>query len=61
MEYRGYVLQCGLMEEGLKYLTCRAAMRKKGMVRTWMDAVICFAFVGNTFELIENIAFGGGS
>ena len=45
----------------MKYLTCRAAMRKKGMVRTRMDAAICFAFVGNTFELIENIAFGGGS
>ena len=50
-----------LPEEGLKYLTCRIAIRKKGMVRTWMDAVIAFAIVGITFELLENVAFGAGS
>ena len=50
-----------LLEEGLKYLTCRIAIRKEGTIRTWMDAVIAFAFVGITFELIENIAFGAGS
>ena len=50
-----------LLEEGLKYLTCRAAIRKKGMINTWMDAVIAFAIVGITFELLENIAFGAGS
>lgn len=48
-----------LLEEGLKFLTCRVAIRKKGMVRTWMDSVIAFAFVGITFEMIENVAFGG--
>lgn len=48
----------GLLEEGLKFLTCRAAIRKEGMIRTWMDCVICFAIVGITFEFIENIAFG---
>ena len=51
----------GLLEEGLKYLTCRIAIRKEGMIRTWMDAVIAFSFVGITFELIENVAFGAGS
>ena len=51
----------GLLEEGLKYLTCRAAIRKEGMVRTWMDAVIAFSVVGITFELLENIAFGMNS
>ena len=50
-----------LLEEGLKYLTCRSAIRKEGMIRTWMDAVICFAIVGITFELLENVAFGAGS
>ena len=50
-----------LLEEGLKYLTCRIAIRKKGMIRTWMDAVIAFAIVGITFELLENVAFGGDS
>ena len=48
----------GLLEEGLKFLTCRIAVRKEGMIRTWMDSVIAFAVVGITFELIENIAFG---
>ena len=48
----------GLLEEGLKYALCRRAIRKEGMVRTWMDAVIAFAVVGITFELIENVAFG---
>ena len=48
----------GLLEEGLKFLTCRGAIRKKGMVRTWMDSVVCFAVVGITFEFLENIAFG---
>ncbi|MBR4461884.1 MAG: PrsW family intramembrane metalloprotease [Erysipelotrichaceae bacterium] len=51
----------GLLEEGLKYLTCRMAIRKEGMVRTWMDAVVAFAIVGITFELLENVAFGAGS
>lgn len=50
-----------LLEEGLKYLTCRIAIRKKGMIRTWMDSVVAFAIVGITFELLENIAFGADS
>ena len=50
-----------LLEEGLKYLTCRIAIRRKGMIRTWMDSVISFAFVGITFELLENVAFGASS
>ena len=50
-----------LLEEGLKYLTCRIAIRKKGMIRTWMDVIIAFAVVGITFELLENVAFGAGS
>ena len=49
----------GLLEEGLKFATCRIAIRKKGMVRTWMDSVVAFAVVGITFEMIENVAFGG--
>lgn len=48
----------GLLEEGLKFLTCRAAIRKEGMVRTWMDSVVAFSVVGITFEFLENIAFG---
>jgi len=49
----------GLMEEGIKFLTCRIAIRKEGMVRTWMDSVAAFSIVGITFEMIENVAFGG--
>lgn len=42
------------------FITCRIASRKKSMIHTWMDCVICFAFVGVSFELIENMAFGAG-
>ena len=51
----------GLLEEGLKFLTCRIAVRKEGMIRTRMDAVIAFAIVGITFEFLENIVFGMNS
>ena len=54
-------LSAGLLEEGLKYLSCRIAIRKEGMVRTWMDSVVAFAIVGITFEMLENITFGIGS
>ena len=48
----------GLLEEGLKFLTCRLVIRREGMIRTWMDSVAAFAIVGITFEFLENIAFG---
>lgn len=51
----------GLLEEGLKYVTGRIAIKKEGMIRTWMDSVVSFAVVGLTFELLENIVFGAGS
>ena len=35
--------------------------RKKGMIRTWMDAAAAFSIVGITFELLENVAFGMNS
>ena len=54
-------VSAALLEEGLKFLTCRIAIRKEGMIRTWMDAVTAFAIVGISFELIENIAFGVSS
>ncbi len=57
----GMFFSAGLLEEGVKYLACRVAIRKKDMVRTWMDSVIAFAVVGITFEFLENIVFGTGS
>ena len=51
----------GLLEEGLKYLTCRIAVRKEGMIRTWMDSASVFAVVGITFEMLENVLYGAGS
>ena len=47
----------GLLEELAKYLAGRWAIRKGDMVRTWMDSVICFAVVGLTFEVLENILY----
>lgn len=50
----------GLQEELCKYLACRIVIdEKKEMVRTWMDAVICFALVALSFELFENLLYGG--
>lgn len=51
-------MTAGLVEEALKFLTCRIAINRKGMIRTWMDCVIAFATVGITFQLIENISYG---
>lgn len=51
-------MTAGLCEEALKFLTCRTALLRKGMVRTWMDCVIAFATVGITFGFIENIWYG---
>ncbi len=51
----------GLLEEGLKFLTCRVAIRKEGMIRTRMDAVVAFSIVGITFEFLENLVFGMNS
>ncbi len=54
----GMFFGAGLLEEGLKYLTCRIAVRKEGMIRTWMDSVAVFAVVGITFEMLENVFYG---
>ena len=51
-------LTAGLIEEALKFITCRIAIIRKGMIRTWMDCVIAFATVGITFGFIENISYG---
>lgn len=51
-------LTAGLIEEALKFVTCRIAIIRKGMISTWMDCVVAFATVGITFQLIENIAYG---
>ena len=36
-----------------------AGLRKEGMIRTWMDVVICFTVVGLTFQVLENLLYGG--
>ncbi len=53
------MITAGLLEELCKYFACRVAIRKKGMVRTWMDALICFTVVGLTFQILENLLYGG--
>lgn len=51
----------GLTEECCKFLTCRVAIIKEGMIRTWMDCVIAFSVVGITFDFIENMVYGMSS
>ena len=53
------MITAGLLEELCKYFACRVAIRRKGMVRTWMDALICFTAVGLTFQILENLVYGG--
>ena len=53
------LITAGLLEELFKYFACRAAIRKEGMIRTWMDVVICFTVVGLTFQVLENLLYGG--
>lgn len=51
------MVTAGLLEELCKYFSCRTAIRKEGMIRTWMDAVICFTVVGLTFQVLENLMY----
>lgn len=51
----------GLVEELLKYLFTKIVMRKKGVVNTWMDALLCFAITAVSFQMIEDVQFSSGS
>ena len=53
------LITAGLLEELCKYFACRVAIRKEGMLRTWMDSVICFTVVGLVFQILENFLYGG--
>lgn len=53
------LVTAGLLEELCKYFACRGAIRKEGMIRTWMDAVISFTVVALAFEILENLLYGG--
>jgi len=52
-------LTAALVEEVLKYLAVRLCLRKPGMVKTRMDAVVCAAIVGVAFQVIEDFTYAG--
>lgn len=49
----------GLVEELLKFFGAKIVMRKEGVVNTWKDALLCFAVVAVSFQLIEDIGYAG--
>ncbi len=51
----------GFVEEFIKFLCAKIVMRKEGVVNTWMDALLCFAVVAVSFQLIEDIQYSAGS
>lgn len=54
-------LLVGFAEEIAKYFGAKIVMRKKGVVHTWLDALICFAVVAVGFQLSEDISYSAGS
>ncbi len=57
---RTFVL-VGLVEEILKFAGAKIVMKKEGVAPTWMDAVLCFAIVGISFQLIEDVQYSSGN
>ena len=57
---RTFVL-VGLAEEVMKFFCAKAVMKKEGVVRTWMDALICFAIVAIGFQASEDIGYAEGN
>ena len=51
----------GLVEEIFKYLCTKAVVRKKGITKTWMDALLCFAVTAIGFQLSEDIQYSSGN
>ena len=51
----------GLVEEVLKFLGAKVVMKKESVAPTWMDAVLCFAIVGISFQLIEDVQYSSGN
>ena len=49
-----------LVEEVIKYLAMLICTRREGMIRTWMDALVCGAIVGLGFNIFEDIIYSDG-
>lgn len=52
-------LTAAIVEEGLKYLAMKLCLRKPGIVKTRMDALVCAAIVGLAFQVIEDFTYAG--
>ena len=46
-----------IVEEGLKYLAMRFCSHKAGTINTRMDAIVCGAIIGLTFQIIEDFNY----
>ena len=51
----------GFAEEIIKFLCAKSVIKKKGVARTWMDALLCFCVVAIGFQLIEDIGYSSGN
>ncbi len=51
----------GFVEEFFKFMCAKVVMRKEGVVRTWKDALLCFAVTAVSFQLIEDIGYASGN
>ena len=50
-----------LVEEALKYFSMRICLRKPGVMKTRMDAVVCAAVIGIAFQVVEDLYYASGS
>ena len=46
-----------VIEEGLKYLAMRLCLRRAGVMKTPMDALVCAAIVGLSFQVVEDLVY----
>ena len=58
--FRSFVL-AAVIEEGLKYLAMRLCLRKSGVMKTRMDALVCGAIVGLAFQVLEDLSYASGN
>ena len=58
--FSSFVL-AAVIEEGLKYLAMRLCLRKSGVMKTRMDALVCGAIVGLAFQVLEDLSYASGN
>lgn len=57
----GSFISAAAVEELLKYLAMRLCLRKRDVMKTRMDALVCGAIVGLAFQVLEDLSYASGN